>query len=390
MSRSWKLILEEPFRVFFPLGMLAGVHGVLLWQWHYAGWLPFNPIDAHARLLTQGFMGAFIAGFLGTSFPRLTGNRRWSGGEFLVLLGCWLLAVCHTGTGRVAAGDGWFAVFIALLLAGLVVRWARGRRDTPPPGFVLALAGVAGGGVAAACLAWKGGLWLGLEGVTWARLWLYQAFPLLPVMGVATYLLPRFFGLASSQDFDESPRPPAGWWPRVGSALFWGGHIVLGFALEVNGHPQLGQMLRGIVIMVWFLRESPFFRAAATPSTAGNVVRTAVIFLAAGWWCAAFLPQTRVGSLHLTLVGGLGLMVVIASARVIAGHAGRLELVRGKRPWLRWITFLALLAATTRMSADLLEKVRVSHHIYAAWTWVAVVLLWAAILGPLLFRADED
>ncbi len=370
--------------------MMVGVHGVLMWQRYYAGGLAFNPLEAHPRLMTQGLMGAFIAGFLGTSFPRLTGNRCWTGWEFCGLLALWLAATVHTALGKTAAGDGWFAAFIGVLLAGLLLRWLRGRRDTPPPGFVLALAGVVGGGAAAACLAWQGGLWMGLEGVAWAKLWYYQAFPLLPVMGVAPFLLPRYFGLASAQNFDESITPPAGWWPRLGSALFWGGHIVLSFALEVKGFPQLGQMLRGIVIVVWFLREAPFFRAGATPSTAANLVRTSVVMLAAGWLCAAFFPEARVGSLHLTLVSGFGLMVIIASARVIAGHAGRLDVVVGKRPWLRWMNFLVILAATTRMTSDFFEKVRVSHYIYAAWTWIAVALLWAAVLGKLLFRIDED
>jgi len=254
----------------------------------------------------------------------------------------------------------------------------------------LGRAGLLGGLVAAACLAWDHGRWLGLEGVTWAKLWLFQGLVVLPVMGVGPYLLPRFFGQPSSHSFDDSPTPPPGWWPRVGSAIFWGLHLVASFALEVKGYPQLGQILRAAVIGVWFALETPVFKKSTAPSTAASLVRFAVILFATGWLMAAFLPQARIGSLHLAFIGGFGLLVATASMRVILGHAGRHDLVTGKRVWLRWFAVLVVLAATTRVSADLIEKVRVSHHIYAAWTWAAAVLLWFWMLGRFLFPDEES
>ena len=136
------MILEEPFRLFFPLGMLAAMAGGMLWPLYYGQWLGYNPIDAHPRLMIEGFVGAFVLGFLGTAFPRLTGNRGWFGAELLVLGGLWTGVVVSAALGRVAAADGCFAALLGVLLCGLVLRWARGNRDTPPPGFVLALGGL--------------------------------------------------------------------------------------------------------------------------------------------------------------------------------------------------------------------------------------------------------
>ena len=79
MKRIWRMVLEEPYRVFFPLGMLAGIWGVLMWPMFYAGWLKFYPGEAHTRMMIGGFMGAFVLGFLGTAFPRLAGNRSATG-----------------------------------------------------------------------------------------------------------------------------------------------------------------------------------------------------------------------------------------------------------------------------------------------------------------------
>ncbi|MCX6876707.1 MAG: NnrS family protein [Verrucomicrobia bacterium] len=387
-TRWWRMILEEPYRVFFPLGMLAGMGGVMLWPLHYGQWLGFNPLEAHPRLMIEGFMGAFVLGFLGTAFPRVVGNRGWFAGEFLLLLGLWAGVVGSAASGRVVAADGFFAGLLGLLFCGLALRWAWGHRDTPPPGFLLALTGLLGGALAAACLACGGGLWLGLGGQAWAKLWLFQGLLLLPVMGIGPYLLPRFFGLPSSHSFDDSPRPPAGWWLRVGAAVFWGLHLVASFALEVHGYPLLGHLLRAAVIGVWFALETPVFRRGKVSSTPGNVVRLALVGMLAGCGAAAFWPTARIGALHLFFAAGLGLLTLAVGTRVILGHAGRHDLLVGRLRWLRWAAGLLVLAATTRMSADFLPTVRTSHHIYAAWTWVLGGMLWFWALSRFLWRRE--
>ncbi len=148
-----KMILEEPYRVFFPLGMLAAIWGVMMWPLMYAGLLRFYPGEAHTRMMIEGFMGAFVLGFSGTAFPRLTGNRSWFGGEFCALLLLWALTVASHAAGRVAAGDAAFAALLVVLFSGLAGRWIFGHRDTPPPGFVLAFAGILGAAIAAGWLA---------------------------------------------------------------------------------------------------------------------------------------------------------------------------------------------------------------------------------------------
>lgn len=382
--------MDEPYRAFFPLGMLAGMGGVLLWPLYYGHWLGFNPIDAHPRMMIEGMMGAYVLGFLGTAFPRLVGNRSWFAWEFLLLLGLWAGVVGSAAAGRVTTADGTFAVMLGVLLCGLVLRWAWGRRDTPPPGFVLAFAGVLGAGVAAGCMARQHGLWLGLSGLTWAKLWLFQGFLLLPLMGIGPYLLPRFFGMPSSHSFEDSPRPPTGWWARVGSAGFWGLHIVAGFAIEVHGYPMIGQLLRAGVIGLWFAMETPVFRRGKLSSSVGNLVRLAIVSLVTGCAVAAFWPAARVGGLHLFFVTGLGLLTLAVGTRVVLGHAGKHELLVGRMRWLRWSAGLLVLAAVTRMSADFLPTVRSSHHIYAAWTWALAALLWFCALSRYLMRMEEE
>jgi uncharacterized protein involved in response to NO len=388
MKRVWRMMLEEPYRMFFPLGILAGIWGVMLWPMLYAGWLRFYPGDAHTRMMIEGFMGASVAGFLGTAFPRMTGNRPWSAGELVVVAGLWGMAVVSHALNHVAAGDAAFAAMLLALLCTMARRWIFGHQDTPPPGFVLAFTGILGAAVAAGFLAthanpqpaqWQ-----------WARLWLFQGFLLLPLMGIGPYLLPRFFGMPSSHSFDDAPAPPAGWWRRAVAAIFAGLMIIASFALEVSGKAMAGQLLRAAVILVWFALESPVFRRGQISSTPGNAVRWAISGLAAGCACAAFWPPARVGSLHLFFVSGVGLVTMAVGTRVILGHAGRHDLLAGKIIWMRWVIGLVILAATTRMSADFLPAIRVSHHKYAAWTWAIAGTIWLAALARHLFRNEES
>jgi uncharacterized protein involved in response to NO len=66
-ERSIQLFSEEPFRLFFPIGLLLGIVGVALWPLYYAGFATTYPGTMHARLMVEGFMASFIIGFLGTA-----------------------------------------------------------------------------------------------------------------------------------------------------------------------------------------------------------------------------------------------------------------------------------------------------------------------------------
>jgi uncharacterized protein involved in response to NO len=379
----------EPFRVFFPLGVLAAIGGVMMWPLLYAGRLGFHPAEAHSRVMIEGFLGAFALGFLGTAFPRLTGNRGWSRVELGSLISLWILAVTGAATNRVALGDAAFAAMLVLLFAGMALRWARGNRDTPPPGFVLALAGVLGGAVAAASLAWDHGRWMSVAGFQFARLWLFQGFMLLPLLGIGPYLLPRFFGSESRHAFEDSASPPRGWWIRAMASVLCGLLIATGFVLETAGEPLAGHLLRAAVILVWMLVETPVFRPGKLWTTPGNVVRVAVIGLIAGTAGAGLWPVARVGTLHLFFAAGLGLATLAVATRVVLGHTGRHDLLTGRIIWLRVAAGLLVLAAATRVTSDFLPAVRVSHHIYAAWAWAAGGLVWLLALARHLLHEEE-
>ena len=387
MNRTCRMVLEEPYRIFFPLGMVAGIWGVMMWPMLYAGWLHFYPGEAHTRMMIEGFMGAFVLGFIGTAYPRLTGNHPWFGGEFVALLVLWFLTVASHASGNVPAGDAAFCGMLAVLFLGMAGRWISGNKDTPPPGFVLGFAGILGAAVSAFLLS-RGGL--SLMQTQWAKLWLHQGFLLLPLMGVGPYLLPRFFGMSSTHSFDDSPTPPTGWWRKAAMAAIAGLLVIASFALEVSGMALAGHLLRAGVILVWFALETPLLHRAKTSTTPGTAARWALGGLIAGCVVAAFWPLARVGGLHLFFASGLSLITLAVGTRVILGHAGRHDLLSGKIVWLRWVIGLLVLAAATRLTSDFLPAVRVSHYIYAAWSWALGGVIWLAMLVRFLLRSEDS
>lgn len=383
---SWTEGCAEPFRLLFPMAILAGILGVLMWPLHFAGWLDWYPGEGHPRILVEGFFGGFIAGFLGTALPRVLGAPALRPRELWPLIvlqpamvGCWFV-------GNVRAGDVLFLVFLAILFA-LLVRRVFVRRDVPPPGFVL----VAGG---LACAVIGGLLALVLDPVEsapqlvrWQHLLSYQGFLLLPVAGISPFLLPRFFQQSPREDFPESRSPPSGWWFAAGRAGGVGILILLSFGVEASGWPTAGMGIRAATLALWLAYEVPWARARKPGAVAG-VLRLALVLIPAGLLLTALRPSYRVALLHVTLMGGLGLLTLVVATRVVMGHGGQLEVLQGPNRWLWGVASLVVLAVTTRVSADFLPRIQASHYIHAALLWAAALAWWSFRVLPGVLRKD--
>ena len=127
---------KEPFRIFFPAGVVAGIIGVALWPLHFLGVVSYYPGQAHVRLMAYGFFGAFIFGFLGTALPRMLSARPLGFRNVMMLAGFYSWVVGTFSFGKILWGDVLLLVLLLFFL-GLVVTRADSRKDTPPPGFVL-------------------------------------------------------------------------------------------------------------------------------------------------------------------------------------------------------------------------------------------------------------
>ncbi|MGB6220295.1 NnrS family protein [Haloferula sp.] len=368
-------LAEEPFRLFFPLGLLASAIGVLLWPAVFAGWIDYYPLEAHARWMVIGLGGCFITGFLGTAGPRLLGTRPFHRAELLLHLALSLAVMVALGVNRITTADGLTGIWLISLLASLLGRFLFARQDVPPPGLPLAVLGIAGAATAAIILGL--GIPTSLAVHQFLRLLYFQGFLWLPILGVAPYLLPRFFGKPSPHSFDESLTIPAGWMRPFLESLAAGLLLIASFALEAWGHGRAGHILRAVVVTLHLARSVPGLFAWGKVNGLGLAVRWVVPCAAGGWLLAVAFPHLRVGGLHLMFIGGAGLLMLAAATRVILGHNNRHDRLSSPLRWCHALWAMVLFTAATRLTSEFIPKVRVSHFIYAALMWLFVLLFWS-------------
>ena len=387
---------EDPFRLFFPSGLIVAMWGVFMWPAFYFDWLSFYPGLAHARLMIFGFMTALVCGFLGTAGPRILEASPLSLRELFLLYGAWLVGMIAYSMNALLVGD------CALLVAGLIGAFLAGgrirkRKDLPPPAFVLVLLGLFSAAVALSLhIALQLGGLPGIDGFVvqeLARLLGYEAYLLLPVLGIGLFLIPRFGGLAPAQQTPDSRVPNAEW---VRQALIAGGFGVFilatyGMQVFVDGVGWEAGVVRFIVVVSWVVLRLPLrFRKEAT-GTIGRLARASVFFVLLGvlvssWWNGSHAIAAR----HLLLLGGYGLLGLCVVSWVVLAHSGCKE--TAKRPnWaIRLAGFWVLVALGTRLVGGYMESIRESHYIYAAFAWCLgiICLLW--ILWPRFWVVEKE
>jgi len=108
----------EPYRLLFPLGAFIGILGVLMWPlfvWHF---MKTYPGATHPRVMIEGFLTCFVAGFLGTALPRLLDVPRVTLGETLGVAGTISgITALHYSVRTLAGDELFFLLFLVLVVA---------------------------------------------------------------------------------------------------------------------------------------------------------------------------------------------------------------------------------------------------------------------------------
>lgn len=380
----------EPYRIFFPLGLLVGIIGLSLWPlFIWGGWKVY-PSVVHAKLMVEGFMGAFILGFLGTAGPRLLACRGLSGRELAALLSLYTAAMGAHLAGWITMGD---AFFLALLLsfAGMLgSRFARSE-TLPPPNFVLVACGILSAIVGVVLLLVAGNL-------QWARLYVFgslllnQGFVLLPVLGVGVFLFPRLLGTPSRPPLAEiralAPSRKRKALIAAGTALV----ILASFAVESFGHVREAGALRFCAAAAYLATQVPAVLKFGRCLFLGQCVRAAMWMLLLGLLWPVLLPGYRIAGLHLVFIGGFMLVVLTVATRVILGHSGQSHRFHKPLPVLIVAAVLLLLGLGARIGADFMPSLsgRNVHLAYAALSCIAAAVLWGIRIVPAVLTPDSE
>ena len=381
---------REPFRIFFPEGVLSGILGVSLWPLHFAKLINLYPGQSHARIMAYGLFGGFIFGFLGTAMPRLLSAPPLGTRNVLLLFAMHFSMIVAFALQKLFIGDLLLFSMLLLFISLMALR-LRHRKDAPPPGFILvglSFLCVLTGAIIALfepSMEEAGAYWIPLQ----QRL-TYQGFVLLPILGIGPFILPRFFGLTSPHDFPEAVDPSRLWKKKAMLAFGVGVLIILSFFIESGGWVRTAYTLRFGITLIYLLLEFPFRFAPKMNNALGLSLRLAFGALVTGFILVALFPAFRVGLLHLTLIGGFAVITFTVATRVMFGHSGNLDKLKQKNRWLITAVGLMLFAMATRISGDFWPRIMATHYSYGAVLWIAATLLWSAYTLPNVLITEAE
>ncbi len=304
------LAAGEPFRIFFPIGLLLGAIGVFLWPlfvWHA---INFYPREAHLRLMIEGLMGSFIVGFLGTAGPRLLDARPFRATETFSLVSLQLVSAALHFSQRRNLGDTVFLVTLVLFLT-FVARRAQRRQDLPPPNFVLVLLGFVNAIVGIVLMFAARRI---ISGATlldqFGSLMLNEGFVLFPILGVGAFFFPKLLGGAKPEPADLNIAISL-WKKRALIAALTGVVIWISFALEPIDWTRTAAIIRGSAVLFYFAFQGHLFEKPSGPPLLAHCFRFGALVLVIAMFFPAALPGYRLANMHLRFIGGFPLISLI-------------------------------------------------------------------------------
>ncbi len=334
---------SNPYLFFFPLAAFFAFLGVGQWMLDIDSsvWPSSARVIFHAMTQVQGFVCAFVSGFLFTAVPKRTQSATAS---WLQLIGA---VVGIGGTVLMAGLQQWaysqlfFWVWSISLLSFLLPRlYGKAGSRKPPYSFIWLPLGVLYGVI--------GGVLTGIGGYSPEHLWwlhdlgqnlTLQAMPLSYIIGAGGLV---FFVMPHGK-----PTADAG----SGRAKLrgYGFHVVvfvlisLSFLFQPQMSTALAYGVRGVLVVSVFLFAYELWRLPERSGVVRWLVWIGAWLVPLGYIFSGVFPALQQAGIHITFIGGFALLCFAVAAQVTLGHGGHEDLKNG-RP-LPLIAFALLLGA---------------------------------------------
>jgi uncharacterized protein involved in response to NO len=373
----------DPYRVFFPLGILLGLAGVSVWPFYYFGVTEGYSGRAHAFVQICGFLYSFAAGFLLTAVPRFTGTEAPSRKVQYFLMTLIVLSVCGFETGTFTLAHAAFlAAHISLIV--LAARRFLHRKQNPPATFPLVGVGLAAGAMAALLNVAIAFEFLAPSWDPLGKRLLTEGMFLMLVLGVGGFLGPRLMGFAAL------PQPGT---PLLAAGSQGFAYAGAGFVLLLSLFAEYGLefgpaafLTAGLTTAIVAVTVRPW-QLPAVRTTLAWCVWTANLLVIFGIWLAAFARAYRADFLHVLFIA-FTLLILAVGTRVTLSHGGH-PLAREKNSWPLRIGFAtAVVAMFARLGAPFAPETYFDHLAWAAVLWIAGMLFWGFYIVRLLKKAN--
>lgn len=378
---------SEPYRILFPLGLAGAAIGIGIWIPYYfwPGAFPY-PGQGHAVIQIQGFLLCFVFGFLMTMLPKVMGVDPLDRFSFS------LLPLLLTGVIAASLADAPLAAqsFHLLALGTFLLFAARRfpvRKADPPPNFLF---------IAAAMLVDLAGTLLkigALSGVLEGQalragaLLQYQAFPLLLILGVGGFLLPKLFANGPIDPKSLSAAAVSGIRTHaVLCALFLAGFLIEILGLY-NGFGTAGvRVAYGLRAFVWAWFLIGVIRIHKVPGPLPPYLqgaRISMVLMGVGLALPIALPGQLLAWEHVVFIAGFLQLTLAVASRVMTAHAGRLEILSLHGGMVRFYGILLSLAMITRIVTEFWPAGRWLSLAVASGFALTAILIWGRFFIPL-------
>ena len=367
---------REPFRVFFPLGVVLAWIGISHWLLYAAGLSATYSCQVHGLIQVQAFLMAFAVGFLLTALPRRTQGPPPSSTEMASAALALITIPVALIAGRRAVAQAAYAFVFALLLRFAIRRFVggvAGRR--PPAAFVLIPIGILHGLAGAALIAAVPALHSQPWALRLGPLLVEQGVFLCFTVGVGSLILPLMSGAPPPADLDSSTREHAKalGYAGIGLAFF------ASFVLESAGWSRGAPLLRAAVVAVG-LAVGGAARWPGKPGFHRQLARVSVWMMPVGLAASGLLPDYRVPALHVLFIGGFGLLVFAVATHVSLSHLDLQDLASGRPTAVVILAISFGLALAARLAADFSHSY-FDHLGWAAGCWLFGSAVWLAFIG---------
>lgn len=303
----------DPYRILFPAGAIAAFAGLGLWLLFQMEQLSFYPRQAHANIMYFGFLWAFVAGFLMTAIPKMTGSQSAKPWEMILALALIAVQIALNIFNFFEVSIFCFFFQTLFLISFVLQRWLKTRK-VPFEGFVFlpmaflqALLGF--------------GLFIFSSRFSMDQFYLLtgEAFILNLVLGLGTRLIPVL------------SRVPNALSPHMMTArmnfipfILMAVALNAGFWIQMyfNDH-QIGILLRLVVVAWMAYRYFRIFSKVLIKSYTGFGLRSGVFFILSSYVISVINSTPSIAVQHLLYVGGFVLITFMVGTRVMLAHGGQ-------------------------------------------------------------------
>lgn len=365
MNKSYfTLSQSEPYRIFFPLGVIFLLAGSLVWLPQI--WDPSSyPVLLHRFLMLNGFVACFIAGFLMTAVPKFSKTETAKSGEILSFL---LLTFIGCGLAHLDSDAGVFTIsaFQAIIILFFLLSRIFKRQENPPYTFVFIFVGL---------LLWivssLGSIFLDLEGFKHLH---YEGSIAAIILGVGSRLIPGILGhvaiVSQQRKSYEVNRPLLATVPvhfYFTMVSFVGSY----FLSDISGAVIRALVVSSIGLFYWQLFKKPQERSALT-----WCIWTSAWLVVGSFILKVIWQEGVIHSSHAFFLSGIVLLSILIATRVLVSHGPADKTLENSKV-LFVVTLMVVVSTTTRVSAYLMEEAYQSHLGYSSLLLTLAVLVWS-------------